>query len=76
MTVRKSSTKKSAKITTKEMLDALNRSGYLLESEISRILDDAGFFIESNQVVEDPITGKSREIDLVAEYYVYDKERS
>ena len=68
--------KKSIKVSEKEMLEALNRSGYLLEAEISRTLAEAGFFIETNQVIEDPITGKSREIDLTAEYYYYDKERS
>jgi len=57
------------------MLDALKRSGYFLESEISRILVNAGFFTESNQVLEDPITGKSREIDLLAEYWEYKEER-
>jgi hypothetical protein len=61
--------KKDFKITKNEMIDALNRSGYLLESEISRTLANEGYFIESNQVIEDPITGKSREIDLLAEYY-------
>jgi hypothetical protein len=68
--------KKPIKTTEKEMLDALNRSGYLLEAEISRTLAAAGFFIESNQIIEDPITGKSREIDLIAEYFEYDKDRS
>jgi len=58
------------------MLDALNRSGYLLESEISRTLAEAGFFVETNQVIEDPFTGKSREIDLIAEYFNYDETRS
>jgi hypothetical protein len=27
------------------------------------------FFVETNLVIEDPITGKSREIDVAAEYY-------
>lgn len=67
---------KAEKITEREMLDALHRSGYLLEAEISGILAAAGFFVEKNQVIEDPITGKSREIDLTAEYNSYDKERS
>ena len=61
-------------ITKTEMLEALNKSGYLLESEISKSLAIAGFFIEPNQIIEDPITGKSREIDLIAEYYEYKKE--
>lgn len=68
--------RKPGKITEIEMLEALNRSGYLLEAEVSRTLAAAGFFIETNQVIEDPLTGKSREIDLIAEYNKYDKERS
>lgn len=56
-----------------EMLEALQRSGYLLESEISKFLSQASFFVESNQVILDPITGKNREIDLIAEYYDWDK---
>ena len=64
------------KITRNEMIEALKRSGYMLESEISWFLANQGFFVESNQVIEDPITGKSREIDIIAEYYEYKKERS
>lgn len=61
-------------ITKEEMLEALNRSGYLMESEISSMLAEFGFFIESNQVIEDKSTGKSREIDLIAEYYNYKEQ--
>ena len=63
-------------ISKSEMLEALKRSGYLLESEISAFLANQGFFVETNQVIEDPITGKSREIDLIAEYYEYKQDRS
>jgi hypothetical protein len=52
-----------------EMIDALRRSGYLIESQISEMLSQSGFFVETNQVIRDPITGKSREIDLLAELY-------
>src|SRR4051812_27756419 len=48
--------------------ECLERSGYLLESKLVRDLDARDFFVEPNQVVLDPRTGKSREIDLVAEY--------
>jgi hypothetical protein len=57
-----------SKPTTNDLLDAIKRSGYLLETEIVEKLSSANFFVESNQVIKDPITGKSREIDLVAEY--------
>jgi len=53
----------------KELLEALERSGYLLESEISALLNNSGFVTENNQVIIDPFTGKSREIDLTAEYF-------
>ncbi len=62
-------------VTKEEMLEALNRSGYLMESEISSMLAKLGFFIESNQVIEDKYTGKSREIDLIAEYYTYNNSK-
>lgn len=61
--------KEIPKITTDEMLEALSRSGYLLEAEIATKLSSLGFFVETNIVIEDPISGKSREIDIVAEYY-------
>lgn len=49
--------------------ESLERSGYLLESKLVRGLADKGYFVEPNQVVRDPRTGKSREIDLIAEYF-------
>ncbi len=64
-------------LSEKDLLEAISRSGYLFESEISNMLAKTGFFIESNQVIEDPITRKSREIDLTAEYYHgYDKDKA
>jgi hypothetical protein len=47
----------------------------LLESRLVRSLTDQGYFVEPNQVLRDPRTGKSREIDLVAEYYSYNRVR-
>jgi hypothetical protein len=58
-----------------EMIDAIRRSGYLIESQISEMLSKAGFFVEANQVIKDPLSGKSREIDLLAEYYSYQEGR-
>lgn len=58
-----------------EMIEALGRSGYLLESQISKLLSNAGFYIRTNQMIKDPITGKNREIDLIAEYYEYNQQR-
>ena len=56
-----------------EMIKAIKRSGYLFESLISKYLNDYGFFVESNQVIVDPFTGKSREIDLVAETHNWNR---
>lgn len=61
--------KQTQAISADEMLEALSRSGYLLEAEISSKLRELDFFVETNIVIEDPITGKSREIDIAAEYY-------
>ena len=33
------------------------------------MLADSGFFVQSNQTVADPKTGKTREIDFIAEEY-------
>ncbi len=55
-----------------EIVAALKRSGYMLESRVVRALTDAGFFVEPNVAIVDRRTGKSREVDLVAEYYEYD----
>ncbi len=57
------------KVAEQEMLEALNRSGYILESEIAKQLSDWDFFVQSGPVVKDPITGKGREIDIIAERY-------
>jgi hypothetical protein len=56
-------------IRPEQVLECLERSGYLLESQLVSALVKAGYFVEPNQVLKDPRTGKSREIDLVAEHY-------
>jgi len=50
------------------MLEAIQRSGYLLESRIVKMLDEAGYWVQPNVAVEDKITGKTREIDIIAEH--------
>src|SRR5450759_5361957 len=54
------------KISIEEMADALNRSGYLLETRVEDALVDAAFTVEANTCYVDPITGKSRELDIYA----------
>lgn len=50
-----------------EIRACLDRSGYLMESRLVRALSGADFFVEPNVAHKDPRTGKSREVDLVAE---------
>lgn len=57
------------KPTAAEVLACLERSGYLLESRLVRQLVANGFFVEPNQAILDRRTGKSREIDIIAEHY-------
>lgn len=59
------------------MSEALLRSGYLLETRIIKALIQNRFFVEPNQRILDPVTGKSREIDLIAELWddVHDTNR-
>lgn len=53
-------------ISTKQMKDAIQRSGYLLEQRVEPILTEEGYFVQTNPVFPDPETGKSREIDMSA----------
>jgi len=54
-------------MTENDILEAISKSGYLFESEIAKFMSDFGYFVESNTVYKDPLTGKNREIDLIAE---------
>ena len=53
-------------ISTEQMKDAINRSGYLLEQRVEQILTKRGYYVETNPVFPDPDTGKSREFDISA----------
>ncbi len=66
--------KKNTKPIETLMSEALMRSGYTLESRIISKLVQRDFFVEPNQRILDPRTGKSREIDLIAELFEYDRE--
>jgi len=56
----------SPNITQKEALEALKRSGYLLESRLESILRQHEFRVETNSLIPDDITGRSREVDIWA----------
>ncbi|WP_417734943.1 hypothetical protein [Rosistilla oblonga] len=62
--------------TDSEILDCLKRSGYLMESRLISSLSANGYFVDPNQMLLDPITGKSREIDIVAEFYAGNQTRN
>lgn len=79
MTARQNSSKRERDSrglpSTAEMMECLRRSGYMLESTVVRNLNAAGFFVDSNQAVQDERTGKSRELDIVAEFHSYKPDR-
>jgi hypothetical protein len=50
-----------------EIIDALNRSGYFLESRVLEVLAKVGYKNFPNQTYPDSITQKSREIDIYGE---------
>lgn len=58
----------------REILESLERSGYLFESEISKFLIEKNYYVETNKVIKDNFTGKSREIDLIAELFDHNPE--
>jgi hypothetical protein len=53
-------------ISTKQIKDAIQRSGYLLEQRIEPIIAKEGYYVQTNPVFPDPTTGKSLEIDISA----------
>lgn len=55
-----------AKISHDQIVDAVRRSGYLLEYRIEKVLGRNGYMAEANEVYPDPITAKSRELDITA----------
>jgi len=54
------------RITQSEMVKAIQRSGYLIERRVSDKFNKSGYTIVPNQIIVDPETNKTREIDLVA----------
>ena len=51
---------------SKDIIDALKQSGYLMEQEVATQLEALNFHVETNVAFEDIEEGKSREIDVVA----------
>jgi hypothetical protein len=49
-----------------EVLDAVRRSGYLMDQEVATLLEDLGFHVQTSWPFEDPDKGESRELDVWA----------
>jgi len=54
------------KITKAEIKEAISRSGYLIERRVSTVLS-SNYFVRPNHTYLDPISEKTREIDLKAD---------
>jgi hypothetical protein len=54
------------RISADDLQDALRRSGYLLERRIYDLFRRRRLYVEANVAYPDPVTGKSRELDLYA----------
>lgn len=61
----------SAVPTPEEILEALSRTGFLLEQEVATGLQHLGFHVNTGVAYEDPDEGKSREIDVLATELAY-----
>lgn len=61
---------------SEEIIDALKKSGYLMEQEVASQLEALDFHVFPNQAYEDLEEGKSREIDIVARKRVAHSEES
>jgi hypothetical protein len=56
-----------AKITRSEIKDAISRSGYLIEQRVLRLFSKRGYPVIPNPIYLDPISEKTREIDMQVE---------
>lgn len=50
--------------TKEQIIEALNKSGYLFEQEVADLLENMRFHVETSYAYVDTDTGKSREIDV------------
>lgn len=59
-------TDRTSRISGDEIESALRRSGYLLEGRIYDLIRRKQIYVEANAAFPDPVTGKSRELDVYA----------
>lgn len=52
--------------TEAEILDAVSKSGYLMDQDVATVLEDFGFHVQTSWPFEDPDKGESRELDVWA----------
>ena len=57
--------------TKKEILDAIESSGYLIEQRVRKLLVSRHYLVDASIHFEDPDEGVSREIDISAGLQVY-----
>lgn len=55
------------KIINSEIKEAISRSGYLIEQRVSGVLNENGYLVAPNHTYLDPVSGKTREIDMQAD---------
>ena len=58
---------KGYRITNPEIKEAISRSGYLIEQRVTKVFSENGYFVIPNQTYLDPLSGKTREIDMQAD---------
>ena len=49
-----------------EILDAVRKSGYVMDQEAATILEDLGYHVQTSWPFQDPDLGESRELDVFA----------
>jgi len=49
-----------------DILDAVKKSGYVLDQEVGTVLEDLGYHIQTSWPFQDPDLGESRELDVFA----------
>lgn len=60
--------------THQEILDAVKRSGYLMEQDIASVLENDGYTVATNSAFSDTDNEISREVDILARKKVYESE--
>lgn len=62
--------------TEKEILEAIQSSGYLMEQEVANILEKYGYYVKTNSAFKDIDTEISREIDVLGIKRIFHDEEN